>query len=293
MASPDDRLRRSVAVWVAVTSVILVLGVTAVLTPLKGSPTHSAVAGGQSSAASPSLTTPAASATTPSAPASPSATPSANPLPSSAPGSAELRTVPATPSPTTVQTSQSVAPSTPPLPSPTTTETSTVPTAGVRDCQAVPLVLDDVLTSVGMHHQTDIYRLTNNGSVSCSLRGYPTLISEDASGKPTKFKVLHQAGADGVQDAPATTVVLQPKGVAYFYEFSGFPRLDGPVCHISGGRVQIAVTGTAGIQELDQDKTTALCPGLQVTLTPYFSTTAIPDWLSRLTQDEGYPLPPQ
>lgn len=153
----------------------------------------------------------------------------------------------------------------------------------------MPLVLANVLTSLGMHHQTDIVRLTNTGAVSCSLRGYPTLSSENASGHASEITIRHEAGPDGAPDVPAT-VVLPPNGIAYFYEFSGVP-LNEPVCHPSRGRVHISVTGVVGAQKLDQGVTWALCDGLVVYLTPYFSMTELPAWLAQLSQN-GYPLPP-
>ncbi len=154
----------------------------------------------------------------------------------------------------------------------------------------MPLALTSVLTSLGMHHETDIYGITNAGTQSCSLRGFPSISSQKLSGQASQITVLHAASVDGATDVPGT-VVLPAKGIAYFYEFSGLP-LNGPVCRKRRGRVQILVTGDDRAQKLDQDTTWAVCDRLTMSLTPYFSMSDPPAWLSQLSQ-EGYPLSPR
>jgi Protein of unknown function (DUF4232) len=85
----------------------------------------------------------------------------------------------------------------------------------VAPCAARALVLRHGTAVVPMTGEHAVmYRLTNRGPVSCTVRGYPRVVLYDAKGRALPFRYADGGGAYVTVKKPVT-VVLKPGASAY------------------------------------------------------------------------------
>jgi hypothetical protein len=195
------RRRRRQRALLGASGVVLVaaaIGLPLGLTAGASNPTHVIVA-------SPPPTTAAPSTTAPPTTSSPTSTPA---------------TAPPTTTPTTA-------------PPTTSSPTTSPPAAGATGatCQAGQLAASLVHSGVAAGSAIDVIALTNTGSTTCTLEGYPGLALYDAQGQAIPASV--QPGPVGGVSGP-TLVTLAPGSSASFYlQFSSGTGIPGASCQPS------------------------------------------------------------
>jgi len=107
-----------------------------------------------------------------------------------------------------------------PAGAPTPPGQSTTPSSVLSRCRSANLALTMGSQSAAAGSASAVFVLTNEGSSSCSLYGYPGMQMLDASGQPIPTIVV-RGGGDAATRAKPSSVVLQPQAQASFVAYWG------------------------------------------------------------------------
>lgn len=178
---------------------------------------------------------------------------SSSPAPSANETTSAPSTTAAAPAATVAPATQASS-STPSTPASTPASSSASASASGPTCDLDKLRVSAGDTNGAAGHEMDVFLVTNAGTTTCTVEGYPAVALRTSSGAKAAVTVTH----DGDYTFPALApkaVALAPGGVASFaIGFTRAPQDDSEQCP-SGQRLDVVLPGATTVTKLPVDVT--------------------------------------
>lgn len=132
-------------------------------------------------------------------------------------------------------------------------------------CRSGDLQLTRQEADAGAGQRFVVYAFVNSSAAACSLKGYPTLVLFDSTGRTLDgVRSVQSETGGGVSSGPPMAVNLEPRGRAVFYvTYTGIQATDAPC--LEATRIQVTPPGNS--QAIELADTLNPCTG-EVRLSP-------------------------